>query len=1025
MEAQPEITQNISSLKLPMLKTGDYDLWSMRMEQYLTHTDYALWKLIINGDSPVPDLPAVGTVVPLKTKAQKVARKNELKAKTIKTRFGGNKESKKMHKTIMKQQYENFVASRSEGLDKTYDRFQKLISQLELNGEVILHEDANMKLLMSLLSAWNNIALIIRNKPDIETFSMDDLYNNLKVYEAEIKGQSSSSSNSHNVAFVSFENTSNINEAVNVAQDILAAGSKEQPSVSSYADDGNRSSDNERRIVPVETPASALVVQDGLGGYNWSYQAEEGTTDFALMAHASDQLSENEMPKCEIFEAVSDSSVSEIDEDNNQAKDSVNHLIKDCTFYKNKMVEKSMVNNKGKVATKSGQVLVNAAKQNSTTSTSTARPKVNTAAIRPNVNAKSFYFKPHFPKRKHFNQRSTAKTNTFSRKNNTAKGKNVTTAGPKAVVNAAEGKKENVVKSSACWIWRPKGKLIDHPSKDSGSYTLKRFNYVDPNGRLKMRYEKPSDKLTFYKAFFSPQWKFLIHSILQCLSAKTTSWNEFNSTMASTIICLATNQKFNFSRFVQLIINHQLGDITHHKDIFATSSLTKKVFANMKRVGTGFSREVTPLFANMLVQALEEVAEQNIPLPSPSHDPLPSGEDSLKLKELMDFCTNLSKKVIDLESEVIDIKSTHQARIQKLESRVERLEEENRVLKELKSVHSKVDSYEPIMEIKKSSKQERKIADIDADVLSMMDANDEEPTDVDEVLEVVKAAKLITKVVTTARVDVNTASIQDTLIIAAEATKVSVLRKRRGVIIQDPKETTKTVTMQPKVQAKDKGKTILIEEPKPLKRQAQIKLDEEVNEGVKVPKKEVSQEKEVKVESSKREGESLEQEIAKKQKMEQETEELKKYLQIVPNDDDDVYTDATPLALKIPIINYKIHTERNIPYFKIIRADGNHILFLSFSTMLKNFDREDLEFLWNIVKERFAKTEPKNYSDDFLLNTLKIMFEKPNVEANIFLLIERMYPLTHFTLEQMMNDVRLEVEDESEISLELLRLVRR
>nr|GEW17163.1 hypothetical protein [Tanacetum cinerariifolium] len=102
------------------------------------------------------------------------------------------------------------------------------------------------------------------------------------------------------------------------------------------------------------------------------------------------------------------------------------------------------------VATKSGQVLVSAAKQNSVISTSTARPKVNIAALRPNVNAKSSYFKPHFPKRRHFNQRSVAKTNTFSRKTNIAKRKNVTTAGPKAVVNAAEGKKENVVKSSAC-----------------------------------------------------------------------------------------------------------------------------------------------------------------------------------------------------------------------------------------------------------------------------------------------------------------------------------------------------------------------------------------------------------------------------------------------------------------------------------------------------------------------------------------------------------------------------------------------
>ncbi|GKF05799.1 hypothetical protein Tco_0036467, partial [Tanacetum coccineum] len=65
-----------------------------------------------------------------------------------------------------------------------------------------------------------------------------------------------------------------------------------------------------------------------------------------------------------------------------------------------------------------------------------------------------------------------------------------------------------------------------------------------------MGYEQVSQKLTFYKAFFSPQWKFLIHTILQCLSAKTIAWNEFSSTMASAIICLATNQKFNFSKYI-------------------------------------------------------------------------------------------------------------------------------------------------------------------------------------------------------------------------------------------------------------------------------------------------------------------------------------------------------------------------------------------------------------------------------------------------------------------------------------------
>nr|GEU67248.1 putative ribonuclease H-like domain-containing protein [Tanacetum cinerariifolium] len=108
---------------------------------------------------------------------------------------------------------------------------------------------------------------------------------------------------------------------------------------------------------------------------------------------------------------------------------------------------------------------------------------------------------------------------------------------------------------------------------------------------------------------------------------------------------------------------------------------------------------------------------------------------------------------------------------------------------------------------------------------------------------------------------------------------------------------------------------------------------------------------------SKRKSETSEEKAAKRQKLDEEVEELKTHLQIIPNDEDDVYTEATPLALK---------------------------LFLSFISLLRNFDREDLEMLWIIVQERFASLEPKNFSDDFLLNALKTMFEKPNVEAHIW-----------------------------------------
>ncbi|GJX21420.1 hypothetical protein Tco_0224097 [Tanacetum coccineum] len=173
----------------------------------------------------------------------------------IKNRFGGNKESKKMQKTILKQNYEYFTASSQEGLDKTYDRFQMLISQLEIH----------------------------------DILSMDDLYNNLKVYEYEIKSKSSSSSNSQNVAFVSSDNFSSTNETVNTAYSISAASAKDQASTTSYADDIDADDLEEMDFkwqVEMLT-MNALVVQDEISGYDWSFQAEEGITNFALMAYTS------------------------------------------------------------------------------------------------------------------------------------------------------------------------------------------------------------------------------------------------------------------------------------------------------------------------------------------------------------------------------------------------------------------------------------------------------------------------------------------------------------------------------------------------------------------------------------------------------------------------------------------------------------------------------------------------------------------------------------------------------------------
>nr|GEX33116.1 hypothetical protein [Tanacetum cinerariifolium] len=117
------------------------------------------------------------------TAEQRLARKNELKARE--KRFGRNKETKKVQKTLLRQQYKNFTGLRSESLDQIHDRLQKLISQLEILGDSLSQKDINLKFLRSLLAEWQTHSLIWRNKIDLEEQSLNDLFNNLKIYEAE------------------------------------------------------------------------------------------------------------------------------------------------------------------------------------------------------------------------------------------------------------------------------------------------------------------------------------------------------------------------------------------------------------------------------------------------------------------------------------------------------------------------------------------------------------------------------------------------------------------------------------------------------------------------------------------------------------------------------------------------------------------------------------------------------------------------------------------------------------------------
>ncbi|GJX68946.1 hypothetical protein Tco_0304673 [Tanacetum coccineum] len=137
----------------------------------------------------------------------------------------------------------------------------------------------------------------MRNKYDLDTLSIDDLYNNFKVYEAEIKGQSSSSSNSQNVAFVSSENTSSTNEAVNTAHEVSTIDTDDLEEMDLKCGDSCK---------------MPLVVQDGIGGYDWSFQAKEGLTNFALMAYTSQGSSSSSSSDSEYDVQVKDISIKDL-----------------------------------------------------------------------------------------------------------------------------------------------------------------------------------------------------------------------------------------------------------------------------------------------------------------------------------------------------------------------------------------------------------------------------------------------------------------------------------------------------------------------------------------------------------------------------------------------------------------------------------------------------------------------------------------------------------------------------------------
>nr|GFB28484.1 hypothetical protein [Tanacetum cinerariifolium] len=417
----------------------------------------------------------------------------------------------------------------------------------------------------------------------------------------------------------------------------------------------------------------------------------------------------------------------------------------------------------------------------------------------------------------------------------------------------------------------------------------------------------------------------------------------------------STTKFYMYPRFLPLIIRKQVDDLSTHTTKYTSPALTQKVFANIRRVGKGFFGVEIPLFEGMLIEQevdeagyadeiVEEVnaddaaegddnaahgdvsaahgevptvaKEQSIPSPTPPTPPPQPPQDVPSTFQEIDACAALTRKVEYLEFD----KVAQALEITKLKRRVKKLERRNKVrvlkLRRLQKVGTsqRVETSDDTV-MDDESNQGRIIAKMDQDDVVVLEDDKEEdrevadavkdveeakedetkPAEVQEVIDVVTAVKLITEVVTAASETVTAASAiittteaqvsAATLTAAPARVAVAPSRRRKGVVIRDPEEDT-----------------------------------EKINE-------------------------TLAERADKRRKLDEEVEELKRHLQIVPNEDDDVYTEATLLARKVPIVDYQIIQMNNKPYYKIIRADDTHQLYISFLTLLRNFDREDLKAL--------------------------------------------------------------------------------
>ncbi|GKB19707.1 uncharacterized mitochondrial protein-like protein [Tanacetum coccineum] len=278
--------------------------------------------------------------------------------------------------------------------------------------------------------------------------------------------------------------------------------------------------------------------------------------------------------------------------------------------------------------------------------------------------------------------------------------------------------------------------------------------------------------------------------------------------------------------FVQVFLDKQVGDMSTHNRTYDAPCHTKKIFANMKREGKGFSGKVTPLFQTMMVQAQEEVVDEN--LPTHSNDPLLSGEDRLKLNELIELCTNLSQRVLDLEK----TKTSQAAKITELKKRVKKLEKKGGL-----RTHKLKRLYKIGRSARVVSSEDEDMAEKEVDVVEKEISTAEPVTTAGEVV-TTASVEVATISATTTTFDeltlvqtlIEIKAAKPKAVTTAATTTIVTRPNARGVIVQEPSEFTTTSPSQPSQlpQAKDKGNAKMVEPEKPLMKKDRIMFDKEV-----------------------------------------------------------------------------------------------------------------------------------------------------------------------------------------------------